>query len=96
MSQNTNSSAGLASAIVGAFDAVNGQPDNVKNTWAFEYNKTQNTINFLVQIGIPPMLIDNSNQSLQTTISTDDIDELINWFSIVKMNSNSSNSNSKK
>lgn len=85
---------GLSSAIVGSFDPIDGFPANVKNTWAFEYNKTQNTITFHVQVGIPPMLIDNTNQNLQTTIATSDIDQLINWLAVVKMSANTSKSGS--
>lgn len=80
-------SVGLSNAIVGSFDPIEGHPDNVKNTWAFEYNKSQNTISFLVQVGIPPMLIDNANQNLQSSLALADVDLLINWLAVVKMNS---------
>ena len=96
MGTTTTTAASLSNAIVGSFDPINGMPANVKNTWSFEYNQTQNQVNFSIQVGIPPMLVDNSSQSLQATISIDDIESLINWFSIVKMQSKSSNSSSKK
>ena len=83
---------GLSSAIVGSFDPIDGFPANVKNTWAFEYNKTQNTISFQVQVGVPPMLIDNYNQHLQTTIAVSDIDQLINWLAVVKMSASATKS----
>ncbi|WP_460237425.1 hypothetical protein [Aurantivibrio plasticivorans] len=92
---NTNSSknAGVSSAIVGSFDPIEGMPDDAKNTWAFEYNKTQNTITFQIQVGITPMMIDNSSQNLHSEIQVEDIDQLINWLAIVKINSSAAKSN---
>jgi hypothetical protein len=96
MGTTTTTTASLSNAIVGSFDPINGMPANVKNTWSFEYNQSQNLVNFSIQVGIPPMLVDNSSQSLQATISIDDLESLISWFSIVKMQSNSSSSSNKK
>lgn len=76
---------GLSSAIVGSFDPIDDSSANIKNTWAFEYNKTQNSISFHVQVGMPPLMINNGEQHLYTTIATSDIDQLINWLAIVKM-----------
>jgi hypothetical protein len=78
----------VSSAIVGSFDPIEGLPPNVKNTWVFEYNKSLNSVSFCVQVGIPPMLIDNANQNLHSTLELADIDQLINWLSVVKMNLN--------
>lgn len=76
----------VSSAIVGSFDPIDGMPPNVKNTWAFEYDKSQDTISFQVQVSVPP--VDNATQNLRATIAKGDIDQLINWLSVVKMNLN--------
>lgn len=90
----TDPKTGVSSAIVGEFDLIDGMPKDVKNTWAFEYNQTKNTICLQVVVGIPPMLIDNSNQSLTTAIEISDVDQLIIFLATVKMNSNKSSSSS--
>ena len=82
----TSKKVGVSNAIVGNFDKIDGLPDDVKNTWAFEFNQTSNTISFQVQVGIPPMLIDNANQNLHTTIDVEDVDQLITFLATVKMN----------
>lgn len=83
---------GISSAIVGTFDPIDGMPADVKNTWAIEYNQTNNIISFQVQVGIPPMLIDNSNQNLKCQIELSDIEQLITFLATVKMNASKSTS----
>lgn len=83
---------GVSSAIEGSFDPIDGLPTDIKNTWAFKYNQSTNAISFNVSVGIPPILIDNSEQSLKSEIDIADINQLINWLAIVKMNVSKSNS----
>lgn len=93
MTHNVKSSPGLASAIMGVFDPVHGQPENIKNTWALEHNKNQNAVYLVVQLEIPPTLIDSNNHSLKCTMDMKDVSELMTWLSI---NCKPSNSDSKK
>lgn len=88
MTTPTTPVTGVSSAIEGSFDPIDGLPVDIQNTWAFKYNQNTNAISFNVSVGIPPMLIDNSEQSLKSEIQIADVDQLINWLAIVKMNVN--------
>ncbi|WP_274688535.1 hypothetical protein [Spartinivicinus poritis] len=58
--------------------------DSANNKWSFCYNKKQNTISLAVNISTPPLLVDNTCQSLQSKLTIEDINQLIYWLCQVK------------
>jgi len=78
-----NADIGVSSCINGAFDDLNGEPDE-SNKWSFSYSKSDDYVGLSVSVSTPPLLIDNNQQNLKSSLSADDITQLINWLFQVK------------
>lgn len=87
-----NQNPNVSSAIVGQFDPIESL-DNSKNSWLFEYDRAKNIINFIVQINFPPM---PAPQIFNSSIKSDDLDQMINWLSTVKISMTQKHPDNKK
>ncbi|WP_299494676.1 hypothetical protein [uncultured Shewanella sp.] len=74
----------------GAFSGVSGHfksgcEDNVRgDQWAFNFNKAKNEVDLTVTLNSPSMLMEMGHQYLDTTLSLDDVNQLIRWLFQVK------------
>ena len=82
-SQIVSTSSGASSGISGEFKSVSGD-DTRGHEWSFNFNKAQNEVDLTISLNSPAMLLDMDHQYLDTTLTLDDINQLIIWLFQVK------------
>ncbi|WP_299011368.1 hypothetical protein [uncultured Shewanella sp.] len=82
-SKIVTTSSGASSGISGEFQPVSGD-DTRGHEWSFNFNKAQNEVDLTISLNSPEMLLNMEHQYLNTTLTLDDINQLIIWLFQVK------------
>lgn len=82
-SKIVSTSSGASSGISGELKSVSGD-DTRGHEWSFNFNKAQNEVDLTISLNSPAMLLDMEHQYLDTTLTLDDINQLIIWLFQVK------------